>query len=273
MKTILAGSDLSPRSARARQRAQALAAAHGATLVLCCVIDADLPPALSARLLEDARRELERQGRDLPPCRTELRVERGAPAGTLLAAIAETGPDLVVLGTHRPRPVWDMVSGTTAERIVRATGRPVLLVSRPAGAPYRSVLCGIDLSKACAAAARWAAELAPEARFSSFHALQLPLRGRPAPDRDAAELAPFLEDARARIDHWWLEEALPRQLPRPEPRALPVEDALAEAMDAAAPDLVAVGAHARTAAVPGLLGSFARALVRSPPADLLILRG
>ncbi len=187
--------------------------------------------------------------------------------------IKETKPDLVVLGVHRTRPVWDMFSGTTVERIVRATELPVLLVAGPVEGEYGKVLCGIDLSKSCAAAARWAAKLAPDAEFSTFHALHVPFKSWVAPSDSAAALAPFVAEARERVDAWWQQEVLPSQLPKPELQAEAIPTAFLEARTKIRPDLVAVGAHARAAFVPTLLGSFTEDLIRTSPSDVLILRG
>ncbi len=271
MKTILAGTDLSLRSGRALRRAELLAAAHGARLVICSVVDSDLPEQMSGPILEEARQQLKRQS--APGIETAIRVELGQPVETLGRMIAEEQPDLVVLGVHRPRPLWDMLSGTTVERIIRSTVRPVLLVAGPVEGGYARVLCGVDMSKACAAAARWAAKIAPEAAFSSFHALHVPFAGWTAPGGTAEAVAPFLADARERIDDWWEDEVLPAQMPKPEPVAEAVPTAFLHARQAADPDLIAVGAHARSSFAPTLLGSFTEDLIRAAPSDVLILRG
>ncbi|WP_171060962.1 universal stress protein [Poseidonocella sp. HB161398] len=273
MRKILACTDFSPRSEGALRRAQVLAAAKEARLVVASVIDSDFPTPVADAIADSARLELERHCATGPGGCPELHVETGAPVETLCRVIAEVAPDLVVLGTHRPRPLWDMVSGTTAERIIRATSLPVLLAAGPPEPAWRRVLCGLDLSPASAAAARWAAELAPEAELRAFHALPVPFRGWTAAGGAAELAAPFLSDARARLDLWWLEEVLPARLAKPAPVALPVTEAFAAELDAFRPDLVAIGAHARAAFVPGHLGSFTEALIRRPPCDLLILRG
>jgi len=273
MKKILVGTDLSLRSERARRRALAIAQAHGAELTLATVIDGELPAKMAGALEAEAQAELERVSAAGSSWPVQIRVGVGDPVEALLAIADEVKPDLLVLGMHRPRPVWDMFGGTTVERIVRATGYPVLLVARPVEEPYTRVLCGIDLSGACAAAARTAASLLPGADLFTFHSLHVPFRGMLVPDGNDAALEPYLADARARIDAWWAEQDLPAGLPRPEPAAASLREAFAEAMAVVKPGLIAVGAHARSKFVPTLLGSFTQELIRTPPADLLILRG
>ncbi|WP_138468587.1 universal stress protein [Poseidonocella sp. HB161398] len=273
MRKILACTDFSPRSEGALRRAQLLAAANEAELVVATAIDSGLPALVAGAIADGARLKLERHCATGPVACSDLHVETGAPVETLSRIMAEVAPDLVVLGTHRPRPLWDMVSGTTAERIIRATPLPVLLAAGPPESAWRRVLCGIDLSPASAAAARWAAELAPGAELHAFHALPVPVRGWTIAGGTAELAAPFLSDARARLDLWWLDEVLPRRLAKPAPVALPVAEAFAAELVAFRPDLVAVGAHAHAAFVPGHLGSFTEALIRRPPCDLLIVRG
>ncbi|WP_236638013.1 universal stress protein [Mangrovicoccus ximenensis] len=52
-----------------------------------------------------------------------------------------------------------------------------------------------------------------------------------------------------------------------------VPTAFLHARQASDPDLIAIGAHARANFAPTLLGSFTEELIRSAPADLLIVRG
>ncbi|WP_138469226.1 universal stress protein [Poseidonocella sp. HB161398] len=271
MKTILVGSDLSLRSDRARRRALRLARAHGAKLVVCCVIDSDLAEQMSGPLDEEARREIARQCGSDSGVPVEIVIGTGEPVSALATAIRRTAPDLVVLGVHRRHPLRDLLAGTTVERLLRATSCPVLLVAGAAEAEYSRVLCGIDMSGACAAAARWAARIAPEAAFSSVHAVHIPFRSWLLPSEAPAAVAPFLEEAAARLAEWREAEVVPRQLPQPEPRTVSLPEALRDACREVRPDLLAIGAHARRG--PGRIGSVTRRLVRRPPCDLLILRG
>jgi len=52
----------------------------------------------------------------------------GPPAEALLAAIPETGADLVVMGTHGRRGVARRLLGSVAETVVRRSPQPVLTV-------------------------------------------------------------------------------------------------------------------------------------------------
>jgi nucleotide-binding universal stress UspA family protein len=65
----------------------------------------------------------------------------------------EWDADLIVLGPYRRR-LGDSFRGTTAERVIRKAGRPVLVVSRDATGPYEHVLLASDLSRMTAGIVR-----------------------------------------------------------------------------------------------------------------------
>lgn len=273
MKQLLVASDLSARSDRALHRAVQLAAAHGAHLTVAHIVDDDVPMAV-ARTQETAAREALGQALSaLDAPEAEVVVSTGAVVQGLLALADRIDADLIVVGTHKPRPFWDVFSGTTVERFVRAEARPVLLVHQPVAGPYRSVLCGIDLSPACVSAGNLAADLAPDADMATFHAVHVPYRGLLAPNDHAGEIAPFVKDARNRLDAWWPNAGLSDRLPKPEISVQSVHAAFDQARRAAKPELFALGAHGRAALAPTMLGGFAESLIREPVCDLLIVRG
>lgn len=273
MKHLLVASDLSARSDRALQRAVQLAGSQGARLTVAHIVDDDVPMAVAQAQETAAREVLVRalSAHDAPEA--EVVVSTGDVVQGLLELAERLDADLLVAGTHKPRPFWDLFSGTTMERFVRAEERPVLLVHEPVAGPYRSVLCGIDLSPACVSAGNLAAELAPEADLATFHAVHVPYRGLLAPNDHASEIAPFVNDARNRLDAWWPNAGLSDSLPKPEISVQSVHAAFDKARRAARPELFALGAHGRAALAPTMLGGFAESLIREPVCDLLIVRG
>jgi nucleotide-binding universal stress UspA family protein len=61
--------------------------------------------------------------------RTTLAVRSAVdPATAILAYAREEGCDLIVMGTHRPSALAALLRGSTAERVRRHAGCPVLLV-------------------------------------------------------------------------------------------------------------------------------------------------
>lgn len=150
MRRIMVATDLSSRADRAMRRAALAAAGAGAELLILFVVDDDQP----ATMIEAERREatalLARAAEGLPELRavaTRLLVEAGDPFDVVLRAAEDEDCDLVVLGEHRRRLLRDMLVGTTVERVIRLSRRPVLMVNALPDGPYRRVLMTTDLSE------------------------------------------------------------------------------------------------------------------------------
>jgi nucleotide-binding universal stress UspA family protein len=65
-------------------------------------------------------------------------------------------------------------AGTTVERVVRFSDRPVLTVKRPANGAYRRILAAFDGSEGAVRALKIALVLAPEAEIRVVHAWRPP---------------------------------------------------------------------------------------------------
>lgn len=82
----------------------------------------------SQRLGEEAERELEKLRPALAGVTVTTEVLFGSPARAIVAAIATSGADLIVMGTHGHGPLMHAVMGNVAERVVRHADCPVLTV-------------------------------------------------------------------------------------------------------------------------------------------------
>ncbi|MDF2231880.1 universal stress protein [Albimonas sp. CAU 1670] len=275
MKTILAATDLSLRSERAVRRAFALAGAHGAAVRLVHVVDDDLPEGIAARRSQEAREEIERFCAALPGAQGiewSVEVLAGDAVPAILEAAEAAEADLVVTGIPRARWLLDVFGGTTAERLARTSLRPVLLVSIAAETPYTSILTGLDLSPASAAAARTAKAMAPGAKVTGFHAVHIPYAGLTAGGEHNALGAPFMSLAKADLEGWMAATKLDETIGAPRLEEGGVTVVFARMMEELKPQVVAVGAHGRGGLSPTLLGRFAADLLRDPPCDLLLVR-
>jgi nucleotide-binding universal stress UspA family protein len=140
-KHVLVATDLSDASTPAIDLAVSIARQGGAalTLVHACelpVFPEGLPPVdYVTPLTTAAGRRLDELLAGLrdrcPDAKRVLKV--GAPWEEILAAAAEVGADLVVVGTHGRRGLVHAMLGSVAERVVRLSPIPVLTVrGRPA---------------------------------------------------------------------------------------------------------------------------------------------
>ncbi|MEL6978988.1 MAG: universal stress protein [Pseudomonadota bacterium] len=275
MKSLLVATDLSDRSARALDRAFAIAERAGARLKLLHVTDADLPEEMATAQQHAAMQRLTGLAAARPEVDAHVEAAIDDPMTKIHTAADEAGAELIVLGVHRSRPLADMFSSTTMERLVRASAQPVLLVKDAVSGPYAHPLCGVDLSPACAAAARMAADLAPGAPIAAYYAFHAPFRGF----RDSeAQMAPFQAEAKASLEEWMKGADLPETFQPPAPVAAGVRHALEMAMHRMAEaggktDLLVIGAHGRSVFSPNLLGSFTEELLRHPLCDTLVAKG
>ncbi|MCX7890094.1 MAG: universal stress protein [Rhodobacteraceae bacterium] len=271
MPLYIVATDLSIRADRALRRAFDLAARNGARLIVLSVVDDSLPAAVADRLAEEARSQLSATCAALGAgCRAghELRVIPGDPLPAIAATALREAPDLLVLGLHRTRPVFDSLRETTMQLLVRAGLCPTLLVRDPAERPYRRILAATDFSPASAAAIRAARALAPEAMIHAVHAVHVPFAGLVG-DSAAYRDAILAEAGRARDE--WLATLGVGELAGPvalEPG--PVGEVLGAAIARLRPDLLALGAHGRGQFAEMVLGSLTGTLLRDPPVDLLV---
>ncbi len=137
-KHILVPTDFEPASKDALELALTLARACDATVTLLHVWEIPIYPYMDFMLnstviagVEDAATKsldaaLDEVRKVMPGARGVLK--HGLPWGTILDAIKELKPDLVVMGTHGRHGVGHVFLGSVAERIVRSSEVPVLTV-------------------------------------------------------------------------------------------------------------------------------------------------
>ena len=182
---IVVATDFSEFSERAVQRAARIAKQHNAELhVLHVVRPLDLYPSLT--LTPDEFGHSDQELQQAEQTRVEavaaslstqfgIRVRpvtRLGRAHTEIAAYAlEVAADLVVAGSRGESTLMDLFLGSTASRLLRVATCPVLIVKKPADAPYRKVLAAVDFSPVSAAVVGHAISLADGARVDALHVL------------------------------------------------------------------------------------------------------
>lgn len=185
IRSILAASDFSVTAAAAAQRAARLASDHAAGLELVHVVPVQALTDLrelyrdvihtEQRILEDAKRHLETLARELEPItnsRPECSVRAGNVVDEILAAADRA--DLLVLGPHGSRSLRDLLIGTTADRLLRKSRRPMLVSRLQMDAAYRRVMVPVDFSVHSIDALRFAQQIAPGADLMVFHVYDHP---------------------------------------------------------------------------------------------------
>ena len=189
IRSVLVASDFSIDAANAASRAALLAGEHGASLKLLHVVREDLLSELRGRLgvqSDTTERLVDGAKLDLDALAAQLRpAARAAPecilrTGNVLDEIlaAADHADVLVLGAHGLHPTQDLLIGTTAERLLRKSRRPMLVVRKEARATYQRVFVAVDFSVHSLAAFRFALQVAPSAHVHLFHAYTCPYEGK-----------------------------------------------------------------------------------------------
>ena len=294
-KRILVAVDAEGLAANAFLQGAALARRLGSKL--CLVHAVHIPASLWPGLAESEFSELRRTALDharrsalerldearagvdpgaLPeqPLDGLLEVADGHPARVILERAEHFRADLIVLGHHKKRPLFDF--GSTARAILSRIHVPVW-IQPEAVTPIRRILVPIDFSEHSRRALDHARALALRlgAGLRLLHCYAPPAfayssgaDGVPGPtyvidrDRDAA---------REELQRWL--RGLERYELQIESVFTEGESALEIVRESAPDDLIVMGTHGRGIARRFLLGSVAERVVRRSPAPVLTLHG
>lgn len=187
---VVIATDLSDRSRHALERAARLTAAGAGPCTAVLVVNAgaletlgrlmgDDSPAFEAQLLQDSKAKLEQLVDEMfGSTGVEARVVVGHVVATLLDQADELDAGLIVLGARGGGLLRRLVLGTTSERILRKTARPVLIVRQAPTEDYRRVVVAVDFSPASATALRLAIAIAPRAELVLVHAYEVPFENK-----------------------------------------------------------------------------------------------
>ncbi|HKL53044.1 MAG TPA: universal stress protein [Wenzhouxiangellaceae bacterium] len=162
MRRILVATDFSPRADLALERAAILAATTDANLDIVHVVDPDRPRRLvaaEAGLSHDLLDEQRKLITDRHGIEASAHLYEGEPFQGIGKALDNLKPDLLVVGAYRRRLLQDTFIGTTAERAIRRSRKPVLMVNSEATEHYVHILAAVDLSPNSAQALRTVAAL------------------------------------------------------------------------------------------------------------------
>jgi nucleotide-binding universal stress UspA family protein len=288
LTSILAATDFSAPARHAADRAARLAHETGAQLTLMHALSgsalAELRQWLGTghggeqQLVAEIRHGLEQAAAGLAAAR-QVAVHTHLAAGAAVDCIGQQADaldaDLLLLGARGGGFLRRLVVGTTAERLLRRTTRPLLVVRQTAHEPYRRALVALDFSPWSAQALRLARRVAPHARLVLLSAFQVPFE----------EKLRFAGVDAATVDHY-----------RTQARALATQRLHAAAHDAGLKpghwdarivegdasqriveqeqesdcDLVVVGKHGQSAAEELLLGSVTKHVLAEGSADVLV---
>jgi nucleotide-binding universal stress UspA family protein len=137
--------------------------------------------AFEATLVEHTREELKALAAELAALHhveVEPTLMQGAVVGEISREAERTPADLVVIGARGTDFMRRLVFGSTAERLLRKTARPMLVVKQRAHEPYQRVLVALDFSAWSKPLIELAQRLAPRAHLVLLSAYDVPYQGR-----------------------------------------------------------------------------------------------
>lgn len=288
LTSIVVATDFSPGAEWALRRAARLRLAPGARVSLLHVRPRDLPRGLRASAgaftghrLERAVDRFTRQTREAGngDVRVAGHLARGPAFVEIVRHARRRGAELIVLGRHGRRRFRDLVIGSTAQRVVRHSDVPVLLVNREPAGSYRRPLLATDLERGSRRVAEFAARLIDRtaATLSVVHAYEIPFEGWLSPGDVRAEWVSdygqsFRGHAAKRLNRFVAslgEAGLRRRaaVRRGDARSVVLDEA-----ERRRADLVILGTHGRSGVARTLLGSVAETVVAEARCDVLVAR-
>jgi nucleotide-binding universal stress UspA family protein len=208
---------------------------------------------------------------------TDIVVRAGGPLDVIVKVATEIDADLVVLAAPQRRRL-DSVFGTTAERLLRAMQRPVLVVHRRTTFSYRRVSMALDLSNASLPMIQAAARLGmlERAETTLLHATAPPLEGMlktVGVEEQAIDdyKQGWQEDARVRLQAMLTAAELDIQRTRILVRTEPPAAAIQRVIEEERPDLLTIGASRWFLIKRLLIGSVADRVLRIAMCDVLVI--
>lgn len=285
---ILAATDFSAPARHATDRAARLAQETGAALTLMHVLPGgavqELRQWLGAghgmeqHLHESARQQLRQLADDLKATRhvTAHTVHSiGSVLDDILCEASALDASLLVLGARGAGFMRRLVLGSTSERLLRRTARPVLVVRQTPHEPYRRALVALDFSPWSARAITLARRVAPHARLLLFSAYQVPFEDKlHFAGVDTATIERYRHQARADAAQRLHALAAASGLKPSDWESCVVEgDAsqrIIEYEQEEDCDLVVLGKHGQSATEDLLLGSVSKHVLAEGSTDVLV---
>ncbi|MFT3664808.1 universal stress protein [Piscinibacter sp.] len=285
---LLAATDFSAPARLAVERAARLAHEAEAPLTLLHVLPGEplaqlrnwlgADSAPERQMAQQAQAELQGLAAEVAAAsraEVDARCAGGVAIDEILRAADALDAALIVTGARGSGFLRRLVLGTTAERLMRRSARPLLVVRQPPREAYRRALVALDFSPWSARALALARRVAPQARLVLLSAYQVPFEEKlHFAGVDAPTIDLYRGHARAEATqrlHALAAEAglAPSQW---EPRIVEGDASLriVESEQALACDLTVLGKHGLSAGVELLLGSVTRHVLAEGGADVLV---
>lgn len=286
IRPVLVATDFSPHARHAAGRAARVAHEKAAPLALLHVLPGEALASLrqwlgvanapEVQMRASAQEQIDRLANELRASRhvdVEGLVAAGPPVDEILREAERLDARLIVLGARGTGFMRRMVLGATAERLLRCTTRPLLVVRQTPHEPYRRALVALDFSPWAGQALALARRMAPHAHLVLLHAFEVPFEEKLRfAGVDLATIDAYRRKARAEATQsvHRLAEAAGLRPAQWQPCIVEGDASLRiveneQELDC---DLVVLGKHGLAATVDLLLGSVTRHVLAEGSADV-----
>lgn len=288
LNNILIATDLSGPARQAADRAGRLARHTGAHLRLVHALSAGVAAQLQQLLGVDTALEAALQAQTAQELQAlaaalaadhQIKVEPHLLQGSVVLEINREadamGADLVVIGARGTGFMRRLMYGSTAERLLRKSTRPMLVVKQRAHEPYQRVLVALDCSPWSQPLITLAQRIAPRAHLVLLSAYDVPYQSRM---RLAGVSDDSMQRYRAQAKHSAQQQVhalaataglTPSDwtpcLRHADPSLAIVEQEIEQACD-----LIVVGKHGRNVVEDLLLGSVTSHVLAESTGDVLV---
>lgn len=288
-RSLLVPVDLTPMSDRVLSRVALLPLADGARITLLHVVPESLPVRARLSAERDAKKALADETRSLAKSLPqgviiEATVKIGAAAKEIAARAKSTKAELVVMGRGGGRALRDVFLGSTAERVIRRSLLPVLVVRLAPHAPYRRPALALELDQTThdIVALMLRVIPPPRPRVALIHALEAPYqdlvypslsdeeeedRREEATERASRRLAKLLTASLTRANVHPGDAPTWKHHLRPGSARLVIEKVVKKAET----DLLVLGTHGYTGIAHVFLGTVAGDVLREVACDVLVV--
>jgi universal stress protein E len=183
MNSLVVATDFSTGARMALERAIRLPLTPDAKLTIIHAVPDDIPGKLRDQAILEATQSIAKQLARVQPLLTEVglsptRVVTDVLEGSVIKQLIKRAhsaeADALVIGRHGRRPVLDTFLGGTAQKLIRHSDVPVLVVQGPVSAPYRRVVVAVDLEKGSAKVLKTAARFATDAKVQLLSSARVP---------------------------------------------------------------------------------------------------
>jgi nucleotide-binding universal stress UspA family protein len=285
---ILVATDFSAHARHAADRAARLAHEAHSALTLLHVLPGEplaqfrewlgASSAPEKKMRDEAQRQLRQLAAELGSARhVQVNTEdaAGSPLDEILRAADRLDARLLVLGARGVGFLRRLVLGTTSERLMRCTDRPLLVVRQTPHEPYRRVLVAVDFSPWSREAVLLARRVASNAHLVILSVFQVPFEEKlHFAGVDAATIGTYRQQARARARErvFALADEVGLTPSQWEPCVVEGDASLriVENEQSHDCDLVVLGKHGQSATADLLLGSVTKHVLAEGSADVLV---